>query len=123
MTRFWIGAVTLLVLLGLGATTTWLYADTYDPLAADLRQAQDLAMQGDMTAAQKQVTQATNHWQHWRKFAAAVTDHALLEEMDGLFAQLELVSQPLELALLCAKLSAQAEAMSESQKITWWNVL
>ncbi len=122
MKRFWIGLVTLAVLLVAGWAVTQRYTGIYDPLSRQLSQASSQALAGD-AAARETAGSARKTWQQQRNMAASVADHGLLEEIDALFAQLDTTRDMGDLAELCAILAARTEAISEAQKITWWNLL
>ena len=126
MKRLYIGAALLAVMLAGGVVLTAAFTALHEPLGETLRQAQEAAAAGDWETAAELTAQAKNRWEKHRHFVAAVADHEPLEEMDSLFARLEVLCrlrEEDEFAADCAELSRLCEAMAESQRVTWWSLL
>ena len=126
MKRMYIGIVLLAVMLAAGILMSVLFLRLHQPLSATLEQAKMAALSGDWEQTARLTDQAHQQWQQCRNFTAAVADHEPLEEMDALFARLEVLCrmrQADEFASDCAQLSRLAQAMADSQQITWWNLL
>ena len=126
MGKFLLGVSILLVFLALGLGVT-AYADsTHAPITQDLQQAAQFSLSGDLAAATALSNQAKDRWEsHWH-LVAVFSDHAPMDEIDGLFAQLELygkVSRHQDFAATAARISALVEAMAEAHRPTWWNLL
>ena len=126
MGRFWLGALILvaLLLLGLwiGRATGW----THETISKMLDLAAEQVMAGDTAEGLATAQAARRRWHGGRNATAAIADHAPMDEIDGLFAQLEIYGQlrsPMELAAVCARLSALVSAMGEAHQLTWWNLL
>ena len=112
MKRLSIGIVFLSVILAIGICVTAAFTALHKPLSDTLQQASEAAISED--------------WERYRAFTAAVADHEPLEEMDAMFAQLEVLARQREtsdFAALSAQLSRMAQAMADSQSISWWNLL
>ncbi len=125
MRRLWIGIGVLLVLLVLGIGAAALMETVPGALAQDMdRAAQEAAVQWESAKALAQSARA--RWEQWEHTVASLTDHAPLEELQGLFRELS-VSQLWEdrgyFATVCARISALAEALSQSHSLHWWNLL
>ena len=126
MKRLYIGAVLLAVMLAAGIFLTAAFNGIHEPLSDRLQEAQAAAAAGDWEKAGDLMEQAREKWEKHRRFTAAVADHEPLEEMDSLFARLEALYQlrdAVEFAADCAQLSRLAEAMAESQRLSWWSIL
>lgn len=126
MKRMYIGLGLLAVMLAVGIWVTVMFDRIHAPLSATLDQAQAAALAGDWEQAGILTGQAHAQWRRARELIAAVADHAPLEEMDALFARLEVLQQMHqadEFASDCAELSSLASAMADSQRILWWNLL
>ena len=126
MKRLYIGAGLLAVMLAAGIFLTGAFNAIHEPLQDQLQQAQTAAAAGDWQKAGDLTKQAKEKWEASRHFVAAVADHEPLEEMDSLFARLEvlcLLREEDEFAADCAELARLCEAMAESQRVTWWSLL
>ena len=126
MKRLWIGAALLLLVLAVGICLTAVFDSLHGSLAQQLTQAADAAQADNWEAAHALAQEADGQWQRLRNFTAAVADHEPLEEMDSLLRQLkvyETARDGVNFAAVCAQLSSLAEAIAQSQAITWWNLL
>ena len=126
MARFWLGVGILLVFLALGLWIAFTMDGVHQQISSTLEQAAQLTMEGDLDAGIALVTQAHDRWERNWHAAAAVADHAPMDEIDSLFAQLQLygtVRKPEEFAAYCTRLSQLIAAMGEAHTLTWWNLL
>ena len=126
MTRLWIGVSFLIVILAVGVVLTMLFDRIHTPLTEDLRQASQLAMDQEWEKATALTQKARADWKQYRKLIAAVADHEPLEEMEHLLEQLEVYGRQrrtADFSALCVEVASLADAMLESQRITWWNFL
>lgn len=126
MKQLRLGAGVLLALLAAGLWLSLSQTRLYDSLRQELTQAAAQALEEDWSGARAAEDRAREQWQKGRHFAAAFLDHAPLEEMDSLFAELAIYNArqaPTEYAAVCTLLAQQAEAMGESHRLTWWNFL
>ena len=126
MKRCWFGLILLLVLLLGCAWSSGYMSKVHSPVSETAMEAADFALEGDwgnaMTLAGRIRTQWENRW----GIVAAFADHEPMEEIDGLFAQLEIYSRAgdnLSTAAVCAELSQRLEAMGDAHKGSWWNLL
>ena len=126
MKRGWIGAALLLVLLAVGSFSAWDMAARQQPLEEAMDQAAQHALAQNREEAQSLVQWARQQWHaHWRR-NAAVSDHGPMEEIDSLFAQLDVLDpseDPLAYALICAQLAEAFSALGEGHIPNWWNLL
>ena len=126
MKRGWFGAGLLLVLLALGITSSVLMQNFHKPLSQQLEQAGEYALEENWEKAVKIAESAEETWRKLWHFSAAVSDHEPMEQIDSLFAQLEIYRKAgdcLGFANTCASLSRQVEAMGDAHKLSWWNLL
>ncbi len=126
MRRLWIGVSFLVVILTAGIVLTVAFVRIHRPLSQDLRQASQLAMEGAWEKATALTEQARADWMQYREMIAAVADHEPLEEMERLLEQLQVYAQQrrtADFASRCVELASLADAMLESQQLTWWNFL
>ena len=126
MKRLYIGAALLLAMLAIGIFLTVAFTAIHQPLEDLLHQAQAAATAENWKEAQALTEKAQKLWKKSRHFVAAVADHEPLENIDGLFARLEVLcdlEQVEEFAADCAQLSRLCQAMAQSQKLSWWNLL
>lgn len=126
MKRLWIGAVLLLVLLGVGIGTALGMEYIHEPVSRDLEQAAQAAQQGDWQQAELLYRRAKDSWERSWRLTATVADHTPMENIDSLFAELEVYAQEQEdvhFAACCAQLSRQTRAVGEAHSMNWWNLL
>lgn len=126
MKRLWIGIIVLAVLLILGGAVSWAMDAIHISMAENLQQAAEAAMAEDWGAALQCAEKARESWKDHQHFVAAFADHTPMDELEGLFAELEIYAQAREqahFAATCAHLAQLAQAMAESHSPTWWNFL
>ena len=119
MTRFWLGAAILAVLLGLGIGITVAVDRFCDPISADLSRAAAVVQQNRWEQAQKLSDGAQQRWQKHRALHAAVSNHEPMEQIDALFEQLKIYSRAgdsLRFAECCAQLASLTAALGESRR-------
>ena len=126
MKRCWFGFA-LLGLLLIGSLALGAEIDAFqEPVCRNLEQARQAALEGNWADALAQAGSARNRWERGWKWLAAGSDHALMEELDCLYAQLEVAGQRRNgetFASLCAALCQRTEALPEPHRASWWNVL
>ena len=126
MKRLWIGIVFLILLLVGGILLTLVLSDIHSTLADDLSAASRAAQQQDWETADALIDSAQRLWEQYRHITAAFADHEPLEELEQLFAELQ-VCKALSLeenyAVVCSHLSEICSAIADSFRIHWWNVL
>lgn len=126
MQRFWLGIGLLVLFLALGLWISYTMDGTHQTIAQTLDQAAEQTLSGDLDAGVALAQQAHSDWDtHWHKIAS-VADHAPMDEIDGLFAQLEIYSQTdsrADFAAYCARLAKLVSAVGEAHTLNWWNLL
>ena len=124
MRRCIFGAV-LLVAIGLGCLWTGSALHRFTgPVCRDLELAREEALAGSWDGAKEHSLAAQKAWTgKWHGLASAA-DHTPLEDIDDLFAQLEVyrrLEKDDEFAALCAQLSRRLEAVGNAHALNWWN--
>lgn len=126
MKRSWFGAGLLAALLILSLLSGRLLSRCHQPAARDLEEAAQTALAGDWSRTADLTRSARSRWERCRHFSAAITDHAPMEQIDRLFAILEVHqhtrSSP-DTAALCAELAQRIRRISQDQQCSWWDIL
>jgi hypothetical protein len=124
--RYWLGIGLLVLFLTLGLWVTYAMDNVHSEIAQTLDTAAAQTLSGNLPEGITLVQQAKEQWQaHWHG-TASVADHAPMDEVDGLFAQLEVYGQAglsTDFAAYCARLSNLVAAVGEAHSLTWWNLL
>ncbi len=126
MKRLWLGIGILAVLLAVSALCCMAMDRIHSPIACDLEQAAQASDRADWQQAAALVQQAQSRWEKYWYFTAAVADHTPMDELDGMFRELEVYLQAKEqphFAVTALHLSELARAMADSHLPTWWNLL
>jgi hypothetical protein len=126
MGKFWLGAGLLALFLALGLWVSSVMDTVHMDISQDLSEAAELTLAGDMEQGYFLAQQAQAQWEKKWHGSACVADHAPMDEIDGLFAQLPVyrqAEQPGDFAACCTRLSMLVAAMSEVHSLTWWNLL
>ena len=126
MKRCIIGAGLLLLLLAGGFFSTIWLERNLEPLPPLLDQAAQAAEEGRWEAADQLADRAEQSWQALWKMIAVFLDHAPMEQIDALFAQLEVCEKEqsqTDFGKLCVRLARELEALSEIHSPAWWNLL
>lgn len=126
MKRLWIGIVILALLLGSGIGTTVFALRTHSNISQTLQQASEAALRGKWQDAKRLSSDAKTTWESFRKVTASIADHEPMEEIDDLFAQMEiylLTRQQIPFAACCASLEILTDAIGEAHAVNWWNLL
>ena len=124
--HFWWGLLCLAVLLAAGLWIGAAMGSIHDPAAAELAQAAQAAIDGQMEKAENYVNRAKEKWDSAWGFTACVADHDHMDEIDSLFSQLDIWSKenrPVDYAGCCARLSSLLRAMAEAHRLNWQNIL
>ena len=124
--RFYLGVGILALFLALGLLIAWGVERTGAPIVQDLEQAVQAFLEGRGEQGIRLAEQARTAWQQSWAGVAAVADHTPMDEIDGLFAQLQYYTDAgnfQALGAYCARLSELVEAISDAHKLTWWNIL
>ncbi len=126
MKRSWIGLALLLVLMVSGLVVTFLMADIHEPISADLQQAAECVILGDWDNGDKFFKRANGAWEKWSHLRTCFADHTPTEEIDALFAQVQVYGtarEDVDFAASCMELARKVAAVGEAHGVYWWNVL
>lgn len=126
MKRIWIGAGLLALLPALGLWAMLTMVHVHRSVADDLQQAAQTVEQTGLDSAAELAETAESNWKSHRRICAALSDHAPMDAIDAVFAQLDIYRQHEDataFAAACAHLSQLVEALEEGNKLTWWNLL
>lgn len=126
MARGWLGVGILALFLALGFVTAEAMDNAHMPTQALLQQAAEKALNGDFAEATELGAQAKSRWdRHWNG-TATVGDHSPMDEVDALFAEMEVYAQAEEkphFAAVCKELSQRIQAFADAHRFRWWNIL
>lgn len=126
MSRFWVGVALLGIFLGFGLWVAETMDSVHMPIAQKLEQAAQDALDGDMGSGVARADEAYKEWERCWRGTAAVADHAPMDEIDGLFAQVQSYARAgngADFAACCSRLSKLVEAIGEAHDPGWWNLL
>lgn len=126
MKRLIIGLVVLSLLLGAGIGVSLMFGHAHRATATLLEAATESALAGDHGQAREHFETAKQRWDRYHRFTAAFSDHEPIEEIDGLFARLEIYAQLGDaghFAALGAQLASLVTDLSQSHILRWWTLL
>lgn len=123
MKRIWIGVGFLVGLLVLGLAVMKITDRQMGEISHTLQQASE-SRDWELSVSLAQAAQ--RNWEENSHLMAALSDHADMDTVDQLFAQLrvyQLHKEETGHAALCAQLSEAVHAFKENHRLTWWNLL
>lgn len=126
MKRIRFGAVLLITLLVLGFWSGNFMERTHFSQVEQLNRAAELALEGNWAAAQQRTGTARREWNKNRTLIAALTDHEPMDQVEGLFAQLDVFvrqQDAVSYSSTCLYLARQLEAMGKSHSLSLENLL
>ena len=126
MKRIRTGACILLLLLAAGIFCSLSMQKIHRGISQQLRQAAQYAQNGQWQQACTQAQQARQAWETARNMTAATADHTPMDEIEGLFAQLEVYTtqqQPADFAATCLLLAKLTDAIGANHRLNWQNLL
>lgn len=126
MKRSWAGLGILVFLLILSVMSTSFMVRTHEPIAADLHQAAQYALEGDWEQAERLQRSAEKNWSKTEDFRQFLADHTPVEEVEAGFQLLKVYCQTREaisFAACCADLSAKTAAVGEAHALHFRNLL
>lgn len=126
MKRIWIGAALLVLMLVSGILVAEFMERSHSPNAEDLNQAAALAMDGSWNKAEALAAKARKNWAKTRALTAAFVDHEPMEEIEGLFAKIDVCAAErnrLDFSSTCAYLARLMEALGESHSLNLRNLM
>lgn len=126
MKRSWFGFFLLLALLTAALLCSQAMVRIHGENAALLEKAAGLAMEGDWAGAAFLTAQARGIWDKWTLLRTALADHNPVEEIDGLFAALEVYGRAREkvaFAAACRETAKKIQAMGDAHSLKPENLL
>lgn len=126
MNQLWLGIAILVLFLALGMFVGAAVDSTHVEIAQELENAAELVLQENDALGRQQAQSAKNKWEKCWGWTAAVADHAPMDEIDGLFAQLKAFEAPEDrahYAAICAQLAKLVNAMAEAHRLSLQNLL
>ena len=126
MIRFRFGVGILALVLAGGITAMLFMRHIHKDICDDLQEAAALAAESHLGEAGERIHTAQKKWEDHRHLVAALAEHTDMDEVDGLFRQLESyhkIQDAHACAAICAELRFRVEALGESHDINWWNIL
>lgn len=121
--RFYLGVALLAVILVAGLFTGWAMEKRQQPVVRLLEQA---AQEEDLQSGAQLARQAKATWKKRWKAVAAVADHTPMDEIDKLFAELDIYireNEDVHFYACCSQLASLLRAVSEAHALNWWNVM
>ena len=126
MKRGWLGAGILAVFLALGLVVSALASNAHHPTGDMLEQAAEKTLSGDFAGGIALGMEARQRWQRQWNGTASIADHSPMDEVDALFAEMEIYARTGEqphFAACCKELAQRLEAIADAHRFSWWNVL
>ena len=126
MNKLWIGIGLLALLLIVGIGILWGSSVFFGDFSESVEEAGEMALAGNWFASGQKMKSIQEKWEMYRYFWASFTDHEPVEQVQVLFAQLELYQKQqlqTEFASACRALSHVVQAIQETHGLKWWSVL
>ena len=126
MGRGWLGLGILIIFLALGFVVAEAMDSAHIPTEKLLEQAAEKTLQGEFEQAVALGAEAKSRWDRQWNGTATVADHSPMDDVDALFAEMEIYAKTEEkphFAACCQELSQRLEAMAGAHRFSWWNVL
>lgn len=124
--RGWLGAAILAVFLILSLLAGSAMENAHDVTGEILTQAAETALDGAFDTAVSLGMEAKARWQRQLNGTATVADHSPMDDVDALFAEMEIYARAGEIphfAACCKELAGRVRAVAEAHRFNWWNVL
>ena len=126
MKRIWFGAALLVLLLILGIGSSALMEKTWQAQSKNLDDAAQLASDGDWAAAETLLVEAKQEWERSQLLIASLYRHEIIDEIDGLFAQLAVFSagrRTVSFSSTCVYLGRQLDSLGQGHRFNLKNLL
>ena len=126
MKRIWFGSILLVLLLILSILVSNLMRSIWQNQAENLNLAAEAASGGDWTAADRLLEEAARAWECRQLLIAVLSRHEEIDEIDGLFAQLQVFSaarRTVSFSSTCAALSRLLDSLWQSHRFGLKNLL
>ena len=126
MKRSWLGFFLLMALLLGCILVTLAMGRIHEPIAAELSQSAQCAVDGNWEKALSFFQEARNNWEETEHFRTCFADHTPVEEIDADFEMLMVLCAARDATAFaggCRSLARQVAAVGESHELVWWNLL
>ncbi len=124
--RFWLCVALLGIFLAGGLFLAWKMTALHADAAQELDRAADMALAGNFDGGCEKAFRAYDIWLDARKFTASVADHSPMDDVEQLFAEMEIYAKAEEkphFAACCRQLGVMLRSMYDAHRPTWWNFL
>ena len=123
--RFYLGLAILALLLGLGLLSGVWVDRSNRQVVEYLEMAEEAARTGTREEALELTRKAERLWKKGWHRVAVIADHTAMDEIDGLFAQMEHYAREGSglFGAGCARVRELVSAISDGHRLTWWNLL
>ena len=126
MGKGWLGAGLLAVFLIFGICLSVMADTACLPTEDLLKQAAEKTLSGDFVEGIALGKEAQSRWEGQWNAIAAIADHEPMDEVDALFAEMEVYAttgeQP-HFAACCEALARRIHSFADAHRFSWWNVL
>ena len=125
MKRIWFGAALLALMLALGLLSSAIMEKTWQTQSENLNRAASLVAEGDWMGARQLQNEAQMEWERKQLLVAALCRHEPIDQIDGLFAQLEVFSEArraVSFGSTCVYLSRQLDSLGQSHSFNLKNL-
>lgn len=126
MNRSRIGAALLLCLLVAGTVSTRWLKSTHSRIGEEVLRAAVYSLENRREEALALTRDARERWEGQWGLTAALADHGPMEQIDALFAQLEVYAGAedwVAFAGVCAQLGSELQALGDAPSLSWRNLL
>lgn len=125
MKRIWFGVALLALMLALGLGSSALMKKTWQKQSENLNHAASFAVEGDWATARTLQQEAKAEWEKKQLLVAALCRHEPIDEIEGLFAQLDVFSETrraVSFSSTCVYLSRQLDSLGQSHSFNLKNL-
>ena len=126
MVRGWIGLGILLIFLALGIYAATAMAEAHLSTGELLEQAAEKAVNGDFNMGVDLGMEAKKLWEKAWNATATLADHSPMDDVDALFAEMEIYAKTEEkphFAACCKELAQRIRAVADAHRFHWRNLL
>ena len=126
MGRGWLGLGILIIFLALGFVVAEAMDSAHIPTEKLLEQAAEKTLQGEFEQAVALGAEAKSRWDRQWNGTATVADHSPMDDVDALFAEMEIYAKAEEkphFAACCQELARRVQAVATAHRFSWWNIL
>ena len=124
MKRLWIGIGLLTVILVVGILVPEIMDACHEPVAEDLEQAAEFALADRWGEAVNLFHRAEEKWEEKKPVTASFAEHEPMDDIDGMFAQLEVYAaagDAVSFSGTCVCLARYLDAIGDYHDLKLWN--